>query len=333
MQPLVTVLTLCHNHGPYLQDYFRGLLSQSYRNIELILMDDCSNDSSWNIIESHRPLLGRSFPRVICQRSETNLGFFGALRQARGHITGTLLCFLDGDDFFYPSRIAKNVAFLAENPAVGVVHSDVDFLFVETGRLERGWWKKSFTPPQGRVFEKLVLGNYVTTCTICCRGDLFNRYVDFDRYEAAGYKMADHPMLLDLALNTEFGYIDEPLACYRVLPASASHFTDPARLLAFRLSGFQVCLDYIDRYGLPESTKDVILRQRSKFLFEYGYMLGLGDVCWEGYSWLRERFPDEYATLPNRLRALASRNRALYRVSRWWRAVRSPADPPGGPIA
>jgi len=330
MPPLVSIVVLCYNHAAYLDDCLKGLLSQTYRDLEVIITDDHSSDSSWEIVQRYQPILDRAFPRVVCQRNERNLGFFGALKRAQTHITGNFLCFLDGDDFYYPSKIARNVAFLAEYPGVGFVHSDVDFLFAESGRLERDWWKGIHTPPQGRVFESLVLGNHIMTCSMCCRTGLFQDHVDFRRYEAASYRMADHPMFLDLSLNTEFGYIDEALACYRVLPESASRFANPAKQLDFQLSCIQICLDYVERHEVPEQTRNAILRRRAKFLFEYGYLLGREDICREGYAWLCEHSPDIYGTLPNRLRVLASRYRPLRSFSHWWRAIRSLGRPGGG---
>ncbi len=319
--PVVSIVTLCYNQSQYLGDYFGGLLSQTYRNLELIIVDDNSTDSSWSAIGQHQPLLRKKFHRVICKRNDRNLGFFGALEKAQGHITGEYLCFLDADDYYYPDKILENVRYLNENPDTGLVHSDVDFLFVKSGSIERNWWKRTFIPPQGKVFDTLVLGNYITTCTFCCRTALFRRCVNFKEYEAAGYRMADHPMLLDLSRRTEFGFIERSLACYRVLERSSSHFSDVKKFLEFRLSAFQVSLDYIGKYDRPKELKTIVLRQRAKYMFEYGYLLGLGDVCWEGYSWLREYSPTSYATFSNWLRAVSSRYKVLHMISRAWRVI------------
>src|SRR5919201_6392430 len=85
--------------------------------------------------------------------------------------------------------------------------------------------------PTGYVFEELLADNFVMTCAFCGRSDLFRQHVTLGEYVARGYLALDYAACLDLSRHTPFGYIDHSLARYRVLPNSACHSTNPARML------------------------------------------------------------------------------------------------------
>ena len=64
-EPLVTILTPVYNHEKYLDEYFESIISQTYKNIELVLIDDASPDSSKIVIDKWLPKLKKRFVRLI----------------------------------------------------------------------------------------------------------------------------------------------------------------------------------------------------------------------------------------------------------------------------
>ena len=64
-KPSVTISTPCYNHKKYLPDYFESIISQTYKNIELIITDDISQDNSQKVIENYLPKLKNRFRKVI----------------------------------------------------------------------------------------------------------------------------------------------------------------------------------------------------------------------------------------------------------------------------
>lgn len=64
-EKLVSICTPCYNHKRYLEDYFESIINQQYQNIELIIIDDCSNDNSAEIIKDNMPRLKQRFTRVL----------------------------------------------------------------------------------------------------------------------------------------------------------------------------------------------------------------------------------------------------------------------------
>jgi glycosyltransferase involved in cell wall biosynthesis len=310
-RPLVTVITPCYNHAPYLDDYFQGLLQQTYREIELILIDDGSTDGSWEKIRSYEDRLRKAFPRVCCERQE-NAGAFRLIARACTRVTGDLVSILESDDYWLPGKLEENVRFLTDHPAAGAVHSDVDFVYPD--RVEsRHWASSGRTIPQGRIFEALLVENFIMTCAACYRADLIRRHVDVDRHREAGYLMGDYPLFLDLARHAEWGYIDKVLARYRVREGSASRPKDPQKAYRFNQSYHRIQQDYLARYGAPPDVAERVHKEDYRGRYHFGYVLRLRGPCEEGYRWLSERYPEEYRNPMDWLRAFSVRNRFL-----WW---------------
>ncbi len=246
--PLVTIITPWHNHRRYADDYFGSLLAQTYRDLEIILIDDGSTDDSWPKIVEYGERLRRAFPRVVLQRQE-NAGGSTTMDRLVAQATGEFFCILESDDYYHPTKIEKNVEYLLAHPEAGLVHSDADFVYPD--RVESGHWGRMHAQiPTGWVHEALLQkGNYITTCSVCCRTELIRQNVSFHRYWLQGFLMGDYPLYLDLSRLAPFGYIPEPLVCYRVQAESVSHARDPKKLFLFNKSYQEIRLRYLAEWA------------------------------------------------------------------------------------
>jgi glycosyltransferase involved in cell wall biosynthesis len=302
-------MTPCFNHERFLDDYFAGLLAQTYENVELIIFDDGSSDGSWEKIRAHVPALERKFTRVVAERHD-NIGATEELQLAIGEATGEVLCILESDDYYLPTRLEENVRFLVDHPEVGVVHSDTDWIYGR--RIEhRHWQRTRGRIPTGDVYEDLLLGNFVMTCAFSCRTDLYRAHVDQEEYIRRGYMARDYAFFLDLAKHTSFGYIDKALARYRVLAGSLSRPRDRNRLFAFHVANFRMRLDYAEDPAVSPEVAERIDRDYHEYLYRQGLMLGRTAECSEGYRWLVARNPELYGRLRYRLGARLARSRTL----------------------
>jgi alpha-1,3-rhamnosyltransferase len=312
-EPLVTVVTPCFNHGRYLEDYFRGLLAQTYEHVELVIIDDGSTDGSWQMITDQLPALERKFTRVDARRQE-NAGAARTLLRGLERAHGDLLCLLESDDSYLPAKLEENVRFLGENPEAGAVHSDADFL--HPGGIERNHWRRTRgRVPSGDVYAELLARNFIMTCTFCCRMDLFHRYVSHEEYVRRGYRAGDYAWCLDLAKHTQIGYLDESLAHYRVVPASLSRPASRADYFEFHRSIYAMKLDYIDDPRVSAELADCVRRDYYRIVYQQGAELGRPEDCERGYAWLRARDPKKYDRLHHRLVVRLVRLRSLWRVA------------------
>ncbi len=121
--PLVSILLPAYNAGDYLNASIDSVLSQSYTNIELIVIDDCSTDNTKAIISSY------SDPRIKPVFHSQNQGLPNTLNSAFTLANGKYIARMDADDISLPDRIAKQVAFLESHPdysLLGSLYANMD---------------------------------------------------------------------------------------------------------------------------------------------------------------------------------------------------------------
>jgi glycosyltransferase involved in cell wall biosynthesis len=112
--PTVSVIMPVYNAGRYLIDAVRSIRDQTYKDWELILIDDGSTDGSVDSL----PYLND--PRVVLLR-QSNRGKPAAMNRALEHVRGEFYASQDADDLSFPERLEKQVAFLRAHPAVAGV--------------------------------------------------------------------------------------------------------------------------------------------------------------------------------------------------------------------
>jgi hypothetical protein len=107
--PLVTVVVPCRNHVAYVEAALRSLFRQTYRNVEVVVIDDGSDDGSADVIRrclDESPFVYRFIDRAHRGATET-------VNEAAGMATGTFICLLNSDDFMREDRLGRMVANIA----------------------------------------------------------------------------------------------------------------------------------------------------------------------------------------------------------------------------
>lgn len=116
-QPLVTIVIIAYNEEKYLAEAINSALNQSYKNIEIILVDDGSTDRTLEVANKFKDHL-----KIICQENSGNCSFprNRGLKEAKGKY----ISFLDADDILLPHKVESQVAILEENATAGMVVSN-----------------------------------------------------------------------------------------------------------------------------------------------------------------------------------------------------------------
>ncbi len=132
--PLVSVVIPCFNSARYLAQAVESVLEQTYQNIELVLIDDCSTDNTVDLIESY---LQRDARIRLVRRGEKG-GRPGITRNAGlEHIRGIFVCFLDSDDYYYPHKIESLLNLLSERTDCVAAFHDIDLVDAKGQHIER----------------------------------------------------------------------------------------------------------------------------------------------------------------------------------------------------
>jgi glycosyltransferase involved in cell wall biosynthesis len=115
--PKVSVVLPVYNVAAHISSTIESLLKQTFRDFELLVLDDCSTDSTVAQVQAFTD------PRVRLIQNQYNLGRAGTDNAAFAYVKGEYIAKMDGDDLCHPARLAQQVAYLDANPTVNVVGS------------------------------------------------------------------------------------------------------------------------------------------------------------------------------------------------------------------
>jgi len=196
--PKVSVAIPVYNRENYIAQAIDSILAQTFTNFELLVIDDGSADNSVAIVRSY------SDPRIRLVCHEANGGVAVARNSAIVHARGEYLAFLDSDDWAYPQRLAKQVAFLDSHPDYAAVGAWIEWM-AEDGR-PLGRIKRKPTSPDDiaalRLFQSGIENSASMTRTQMLREhrhhEAYEISGDFDLWArlAAKYKLATLPTVL-----------------------------------------------------------------------------------------------------------------------------------------
>jgi glycosyltransferase involved in cell wall biosynthesis len=252
-----------YNHEDYVGEAIESVLSQTFADWELIVVDDHSTDGSWRVIDEF------SDQRITKVRLPVNGGGAGAYNEALRRSSGQVIMSLDSDDAFLPDKMRVQVAAFEDQPGVGIVGS-----FIETGH--------------GRVVPSDEEAAAVTSW--------FNVDLDLNRpdswiwqnrlaHSATAVRRTAHDLigpergemdhipdwdlwLRGVSLEVRFAVITEPLTMYRFQPGSVTH-SDPVATVIEYLG---LSADYWHPYLRRTGRSDLVVANLSQALNRYAAM-------------------------------------------------------------
>jgi glycosyltransferase involved in cell wall biosynthesis len=121
---LVSVLIPVYNVETFVEEAIQSITSQTYQNLEIIVIDDASTDNTYKIIET----LTKQDCRIKLYKNEKNLKIVKTLNRALTLATGEYIVRMDGDDISIPDKVEKQLAFLKNNPNIDLVGSHIVFI-------------------------------------------------------------------------------------------------------------------------------------------------------------------------------------------------------------
>ncbi|CAD6366533.1 Undecaprenyl-phosphate 4-deoxy-4-formamido-L-arabinose transferase [Shewanella hafniensis] len=126
----ISILSANYNNGEFLDDFFESINSQTYKNFELVIVDDSSTDNSCEIIQSW---CDKSFFDIKFIKLDINHGFANALNIGLKHCDGDYIARLDPDDTMSVTRLERQLKFLCDNPNIHIVGSNA--LYFQTSPI------------------------------------------------------------------------------------------------------------------------------------------------------------------------------------------------------
>lgn len=296
-QPLVSVIVPTFNCAQFLPEALDSILVQHYANLEIIVVDDGSRDSSADIAEGYGPPV-----RVIRQK---NQGPAAARNRAAREAKGTYLAFLDGDDLWLPGKLKAQVEYLLAHPEAGIVYAS----FKRWRMNEAGGYPSKETVItsmqdggidencSGWIYHKLLLDSMIHIITAMIPRTLFETLGGFDESLRVG---EDYDFWLRASRLVQAHKLTRDVALYRVNPASTTHIPRP-------ICNEWIVLDRaVQKYGLasPDGTTISQTKMQARLFglaFAHGYT-----HFWHGAPCIaHEAFRDALRYKKNKLKPVA----------------------------
>lgn len=207
--PKVTVVMPVYNSEKYVAAAIQSILNQTFKDFELIIINDGSTD------ESEKIILSFNDPRVRYIKNEKNLGLVGVRNLGLDLVESKYIALLDSDDIARRTRLSEQVKFLDENPQFGIVGTWVR-LIDDNGRLTSVKWKSNLLSEE--IPPTMILHNCLAQSSVMIRAEA----VKNERYREGYAPAEDYDLWVRIAYNWSIAVLPKFLTNYRINPAGQS---------------------------------------------------------------------------------------------------------------
>lgn len=213
----ISVIISSYNYGKYLEEAIDSVIGQTYKDWELIIVDDGSSDNSIEIIKSYCAKDERI--KLFQHDDKLNHGLKETLLLGIEHVTGDWIAFLESDDYLSPYNLAKKVDVIKRHPEVKLVFNKVKFMGEENRtkkqlRILKNTQKKlsKMNFPKN-MFYNFYIDNMILTFSSVMVEAKTIKNADFNTtYDST----LDRWLWIHLAYNNDFYHIDEELTRWRL---------------------------------------------------------------------------------------------------------------------
>ena len=211
MTPALSVLMPAHNAAGYVAVALDSMLAQTHRDFELIVVDDASSDETWQILSGYA---GRD-ARVRLMRNDRNMKIAHTLNRGIGAARGRYIVRMDADDWSFPDRLAKQLAFMDANPSVVVSGGTIEICDEALEPLNR----RRYPRTDREIRERMFFFSPFCHPAIICRTDALRA--------AGGYNESlevaqDYDLYFRMGRLGELANLEDCIHRLRTHPASSS---------------------------------------------------------------------------------------------------------------
>lgn len=201
MSPTASVIMAVYNASQFLKEAIDSILSQSYKNYELIIVNDCCIDNSVQIIQSYND------SRIRLIHNEANIGLAASLNKGIALSKGKYIIRMDDDDLCHPGRFEKQIKYMENHPDVGICGS-----WVKVFGDENYIWKTARDHDQIR--SKLFFNTALAHPSIIIRKSIIESF--HLNYDTNFRRAQDFDLFNRAAIITKLHNIQEILLFYRI---------------------------------------------------------------------------------------------------------------------
>lgn len=213
MKPIFSIIIPLYNSENYIEETLTSLVNQSYKDFEVLIVDDKSTDGSITItnkfIANHPEL---NITLFADRPADFPKGVSGSRNYGIHHAKGEWVCFLDSDDLFHPEKleILHTLIISLQSNTQAIHHQLLEFKDGENVAFEEITNATGYYHPS---LDQLVMGNTIATSAVVIKKETLDKTKYFDN-ELGGVE--DYYLWLHVCLHTEWYFLPSKLTLYRV---------------------------------------------------------------------------------------------------------------------
>lgn len=242
--PLVSICLPVYNHASYIRECLDSVVADSYPNKELLIADDGSSDDSFDVISDWFKATSPDLAYRITRHS--NAGQSATLNRLLRVARGEYCVFLASDDYLLPGGIEARVAMLRRDPSLVAVFGDAKVVsrggavLMESGLRDLYHADKSkYHTRRSLLFQVVVRWSVPGPVLAIRRKNL----LEFGGLSEDRKLLEDFDLYIRLADRRQLGFVDVPVAAYRLHGANVSRSGDSGSTI--RLAGIRTCLKHL----------------------------------------------------------------------------------------
>lgn len=271
----VSILMPSYNYAPFLREAIDSVLNQTWRDFELLIADDGSTDSSWEILNQY----AAQYPdkiRIFRHPGNRNAGIAATYQLAFRHARGDFLAFLEADDTWHPHCLETRLRGFQSFPEAGVITSAYDLQGDPLGCL---YWSIYQTvnglslnsrSPQNTLSFYLRRNPAASFTHFMLRRSVYEAIPDPASIEL----FYDWWILAHAAASSTFVHLPERLSIWRIHPKSANYGpVDHAKLVRLKSFLNKLYLS-LERLDLTPPQRKILAKERGRMLNYPGFLEG-----------------------------------------------------------
>lgn len=241
--PLISVVMAAYNEELYIARALDSLLCQDFKDFEIIVVNDCSQDRTVEIVKIYM----KKDQRIRLFHNKKNMKIAASLNKGIRHARANIIARMDADDVSHPDRLSKQFNFIQKHPRVAAVGADIAIATAEGKIVSQREYPASSKDLKRVMFRYSPFAHPV----VMYRKHVFE---EFGGYDLAMVPCEDIDLWFKMGSKYEFASLPEKLLTYSIIQTSASHRS----LKDVELLGFTIKLQAILQYGYRPSPYDAI---------------------------------------------------------------------------
>lgn len=267
--PLISVVFTSYNHKEYLKQALDSLVNQTYQNLEIIIIDDCSTDGSQEILKEYQHL-----QNINLKLSDVNSGsYVNSSNLGASLATGEFILFAQCDDYAVPNQIEKLLGPFYNNINIGVVYSKSNLVDDHGTYLQDDLQGRELAFKNHIKKSPIINGNEMRKFLSfsCVIPNLSAALIKNSLFKEVGLSnqflvVADWELWLNFSEKTDFYYLNEPLNNFR---QHATTIRSKIKIKTQIVEIFNMFYNHLNAYQLKGNDKKMIRIGAGAVLFSY----------------------------------------------------------------